>query len=290
MATETGMISEVERTLAGLLEEARPAVLFEAMRHAVMAGGKRIRPQICLASAVAAGGRMEDALFPACAIELLHSYTLVHDDLPAMDNDTMRRGQPSVWAKYGEADAILAGDALQALAFRTAAQTPRNVDKVLAELGEAAVGVVRGQVEDVARQRLTTNDQRLTTNDDFIYRHKTADLFIAAAAMGALAGGGSNEDVARLRAYALNLGMAFQHTDDLQDGDSPYPVEETRQKVVCLTAAAIAALDGLPGDTAPLAVLAERIVATYHPSAKCDIIKASFSLTTKRKAEDGYQG
>ena len=255
------MLTRLEQELAGLLVEARPAVLFESMRHAVMAGGKRIRPQICFASAVAAGGRMEDALFPACAIELLHSYTLVHDDLPAMDNDAMRRGQPSVWAKYGEADAILAGDALQALAFRTAAQTPRNVDKVLAELGEAAVGVVRGQIEDVARQQSTTNDQRLTTNDDFIYRHKTADLFVAAATMGAWAGGGSDEDVARLRAYALNLGLAFQHADDLLDGDSPYPAEETRQKIAHLTAAAVAALDGLPGDTAPLAVLAERLAA-----------------------------
>ena len=277
------MLARVESLLAGLLDEARPAALFEAMRHAVLAGGKRIRPQICLASAVAVGGRMEDALYPACAIELLHSYTLVHDDLPSMDNDKLRRGQPSVWAKYGEANAILAGDALQALAFRTAAQTPRNVDKVLAELGEAAVGVVRGQVEDIARQRPTTGDQPPTPNsqlptpnDDFIYRHKTADLFVAAAAMGAWAGGGSDEDVARLRAYALNLGLAFQHADDLQDGDSPYPVEETRQKVVRLTAAAVATLDGLPGETAPLAALSERIVSTYHPSAKCDIINSSF--------------
>ena len=253
------MLTRLEQELAGLLVEARPAVLFEAMRHAVMAGGKRIRPQICFASAVAAGGRMEDALFPACAIELLHSYTLVHDDLPAMDNDMMRRGQPSVWAKYGEADAILAGDALQALAFRTAAQTPRNVDKILAELGEAAVGVVRGQIEDVARQQSATNSQLPTPNDDFIYRHKTADLFVAAATMGAWAGGGSDEDVARLRAYALNLGLAFQHADDFLDGDSPYPVEETRQKIAHLTAAAVAALDGLPGDTAPLAVLAKRL-------------------------------
>ena len=139
------ILEQIEKTLAELLAEARPAALFEAMRHAVLGGGKRIRPQLCLASAAVVGGCAEDALYPACAIELLHSYTLVHDDLPAMDNDTMRRGKPSVWAAFGEATAILAGDALQALAFQTAARAPRNGEKILAALGEAAVGVVRGQ-------------------------------------------------------------------------------------------------------------------------------------------------
>ena len=155
------MLAKVERTLAGLLEDARPVVLFEAMRHAVMGGGKRIRPQLCMAAAVAVGGRAEDALYPACAIELLHSYTLVHDDLPSMDNDAMRRGRPSVWAKYGEATAVLAGDALQALAFQTAVRAPRHADKILAALGEAAVGVVRGQAEELA-QPSTLNPQPTT--------------------------------------------------------------------------------------------------------------------------------
>ena len=257
--------ARLERELAELLKEDRPAVLFDAMRYAVMAGGKRIRPQLCFASAVAVGGIEEDALFPACAIELLHGYTLVHDDLPPMDNDTMRRGQPSVWAKYGEANAILAGDALQALAFRTAARAPRNAGKILAVLAEAAVGVVRGQVEDLSRQPPPAsrpsplNSQPPTPDYDFICRHKTADLFVAAAAMGAFAGGGSDDAVARLRIYALNLGLAFQHEDDLLDGDSPYSADETRRKVDDLTAAAIAALDGLPGDVAPLATLAKRL-------------------------------
>ena len=105
----------IEKTLDEVLpkEGERPAELSEAMRYAVGAGGKRIRPLICLASAVAVGGKAEDARYPAAAIELLHNYTLVHDDLPAMDNDTERRGKPSVWAKFGEANAILAGDALR---------------------------------------------------------------------------------------------------------------------------------------------------------------------------------
>ena len=145
------ILEQIEPTLTELLAETRPAPLFAAMRHAVLGGGKRIRPQLCLASSAVVGGRAEDALYPACAIELLHSYTLVHDDLPAMDNDTMRRGKPSVWAAFGEATAILAGDALQALAFQTAARAPRNGEKILAALGEAAVGVVRGQSEELAK-------------------------------------------------------------------------------------------------------------------------------------------
>jgi geranylgeranyl diphosphate synthase type II len=243
------MVKLIEKALDKLLSEARPAVLFDAMRHAVLSGGKRVRPQICLSAAVAVGGRVEDAINPACAIELLHSYTLVHDDLPSMDNDTQRRGLPTVWAKYGEANAILAGDALQSLAFRAAAMAPRNSDRIVAELADAGVGVVRGQVEDLDGDDV-----------DFIYRHKTADLFVAAAVMGAYAGGGSDADVERLRSYAMNLGLAFQFEDDLLDGDSPYSKDETERRISDLTAAAVAALDGLPGDTSFLASLAERLV------------------------------
>ena len=124
--------------------EGRSALLKEAMRYAVGTGGKRIRPLVCLFSAKAVGGKMEDAVYPAVAIELLHNYTLVHDDLPAMDNDRERRGKPTVWAKYGQANAILAGDALLALAYRTAARAPRNVVQIIDELGEKGVGVVEG--------------------------------------------------------------------------------------------------------------------------------------------------
>lgn len=251
MATADEMAAMVEDALRELLAGSRPAVLHDAMRHAVLCGGKRVRPLLCLASSMAVGGSIKDALFPACAIELLHSYTLVHDDLPSMDNDTMRRGQPSVWAKFGEANAILAGDALQALAFSAAARAPRNAGKVVSALGDAAVGVVRGQVEDISDDR---------GDIDFIYRHKTADLFVAAAAMGAYAGGGSDTDAERLRTYALNLGLAFQFEDDLLDGDSPYAKAETERKIADMTKSAIAALDGLPGDTGFLSSLAARLV------------------------------
>ena len=253
-----GYLEMIEAALDAALpgEGFRPAVVAEAMRWAVEGGGKRIRPQICLASAVAAGGRAEDALMPACAIEVLHSFTLVHDDLPAMDNDTVRRGKASVWAKFGEANAILVGDALQALAFDLAARSPRNAAAVVAELATRAVGVVRGQVEDLALARGGGASADMV---DFVYEHKTADLFMASAVMGALAAGAAEEHVERLRRFALKLGLAFQYEDDLLDGDSPYARDVTERLVHETTAAAIEALKGLPGDTSFLASLAERL-------------------------------
>ena len=257
----------IEKTLDEVLpkEGERPAELSEAMRYAVGAGGKRIRPLICLASAVAVGGKAEDARYPAAAIELLHNYTLVHDDLPAMDNDTERRGKPSVWAKFGEANAILAGDALQALAFKAAANASRNVAEIVAALGAAGVGVVQGQVEDLKREGGTDGASGGPAPVpvevvDFVYTHKTADLFVAAATMGGYAGGGDASSVGKLRTFALNLGLAFQYEDDLLDGDSPFPREKTESLVHETTAAAIAALAGLPGDTSFLRALAQKLV------------------------------
>ena len=258
-------IGLIEKTLDEVLPKSggRPAELSAAMRYAVGAGGKRIRPLICLASAVAVGGKAEDARYPAAAIELLHNYTLVHDDLPAMDNDTERRGKPSVWAKFGEANAILAGDALQALAFKVAANAPRNVAEIIAALGAAGVGVVQGQVEDIARVVASGSnvlDVPFVPDVPFIYTHKTADLFVAAATMGGYAGGGDAASVEKLRKFALNLGLAFQYEDDLLDGDSPYSREKTESLVRETTVAAIAALEALPGDTSFLKALAEKLV------------------------------
>ena len=252
----------VERTLDEVLPKSggRPAELSAAMRYAVGTGGKRIRPLICLASAVAVGGSAEDARYPAAAIELLHNYTLVHDDLPAMDNDTERRGKPTVWTKFGEANAILVGDALQALAFEAAANAPRNVAEIIAALGAAGVGVVQGQVEDIARACALGSDVPSVPDVSFIYTHKTADLFVAAATMGGYAGGGDAASVEKLRTFALNLGLAFQYEDDLLDGDSPYSREKTEALVRETTAASIAALAGLPGDTSFLKALAEKLV------------------------------
>ena len=260
-------IGLIEKTLDEVLPKSgeRPVELSEAMRYAVGAGGKRIRPLICLASAVAVGGSAEDARYPAAAIELLHNYTLVHDDLPAMDNDTERRGKPTVWTKFGEANAILAGDALQALAFKAAANAPRNVAEIVAALGAAGVGVVQGQVEDLKREGGKDGASGGPASVpvevvDFVYTHKTADLFVAAATMGGYAGGGDAASVEKLRIFALNLGLAFQYEDDLLDGDSPFSKEKTDSLVRKTTEAAVAALAGLPGDTSFLEALAEKLV------------------------------
>ena len=263
------LLALVESTIDEVLPrpEDRAAVLFEAMRYAVGTGGKRIRPLICLASSVAAGGAAEDARYPAAAIELLHNYTLVHDDLPAMDNDVERRGKPTVWKKFGEANAILSGDALLSLAYMVAVKSPRNVSAVVDVLGEMGVGVVMGQVEDIRLAQSAATDVAYGGSKpppadtvDFIYRHKTADLFIAAAKMGALAGGGDAVSVAKLGDFALNLGLAFQYEDDLLDGDGLRPADETRRLVDETTTAALAALDGLSGDASFLRDLARSLV------------------------------
>ncbi len=253
----------------------RPAELAEAMRHAVLSGGKRLRPILCLAAAEAAGGKVDEAIHAACAVELLHTYTLVHDDLPCMDNDTLRRGQPTVWAKYGEAMAVLVGDALQTLAFETLAHTtassPSVVARLVSELAQAAGanGVIAGQVEDIQFAGAPTRDII-----NYVFQHKTADLFRAAVRLGGIAGGASTKDLEHLSRYGNNLGIAFQIVDDLLDAhqahsdDKPeltclgiMSEEEARACAKTTTTEAIASLKGLPGDTEPLAALANELLA-----------------------------
>ena len=271
------MIERIEKALDAALPAAdvRPVALSQAMRWAVMGGGKRVRPQICLMAAQAAGGRVEDAIQAACAIELLHSYTLVHDDLPAMDNDTARRGQPSVWAKFGEATAILAGDALQALAFRLAAQAPHNAADIVSVLGRAAVAVVEGQVEDLNalngfNDSNALNGPQALEKLDGIFERKTAALFAAAAEMGALAAEAPASVVTRLRTYGHALGMAFQYQDDLLDGEDDsfsslriLGRDEVRRRIADYTATAAEALEDLPGkgDVSPLVEMAALLAA-----------------------------
>ncbi|HQL52003.1 MAG TPA: polyprenyl synthetase family protein [Kiritimatiellia bacterium] len=255
--------------------ETQPAILAEAMRHAVLSGGKRLRPILCLAAAEAAGGSAADACCAATAVELLHTYTLVHDDLPCMDNDLLRRGQPTVHARYGEAVAVLTGDALQTLAFEVLASTPERrtgtVARLVKELAAAAgaAGVIAGQVEDI---RYAAAPTRAVI--DFVFQHKTADLFKAACRLGAIAAGGDDDTaVDRLARFADGLGFAFQIVDDLLDAQEALadgtpelsclavmPADAARDWARSLTAQAVDALDGLPGETAPLAALADRLL------------------------------
>ena len=213
--------SQVETALDRFLPDAdtQPGVLHEAMRYAVFTGGKRLRPILCMAAAEACGGEADAALLPGCAVEVLHTYTLVHDDLPCMDDDDERRGKPTVHVAFGETNAVLAGDALQALAFELVGRTPStnrwSASDFVKELAIAAgsKGVVGGQVADlgVAGRRPSTEEIA------FIHEHKTADLFRAALRLGAMAANGSAERVKALGRYALALGLAFQITDDLLD-------------------------------------------------------------------------
>jgi geranylgeranyl pyrophosphate synthase len=265
--------AEVERRLPTVLPDmaARPVVLGEAMRHAVLVGGKRLRPILCLAAAEAAGGPAAAAWPAALAVELLHAYTLVHDDLPCMDNDLIRRGQPTVHAKFGEAVAVLTGDALQALAFAVAASgPPATAARLVAELAAAAgaAGVVGGQVEDIA-----WGGRADAATVRYVHQHKTADLFRAAARMGAIAGGGDAAAIARLGEYANELGLAFQIVDDLLDDPAGKPgrppelsclhvmdASAARRLAAQHTARATAALTGLPGPAEPLAALVGKLL------------------------------
>ena len=262
----------------------RPTVLHQAMRHAVLAGGKRLRPVLCLAAAEACGGAAEAALLPGAALELLHTYTLVHDDLPAMDDDDLRRGRPTAHIAFGEANAILAGDALLTLAFGWLAECPapppwRPTD-LIAELARAGghAGVIAGQVEDLASEGVTPTAEQL----QYIHTHKTGDLLVAAVRMGAMAAGADAAAVERLTRYGQTAGLAFQIADDILNATSTaaqlgkaagsdaargkmtyvalYGVEPARQEARRLVGEAVAALDGLPGEVEPLTALARHVV------------------------------
>ena len=257
MLNEQEMLSYFETELESFAKRycARPAELRQAVLYSLSSGGKRIRPLISMLAASAAGGNWKHAIHSSMAIELLHTYTLIHDDLPSMDNDVMRRGKPTVWKVFGETNAILSGDVLQALSFKAASLSAVNTGKIVAELADGAIGVVAGQVEDIRREKNSRE-----ADIDFIYRHKTADLFVASARMGAYSALASDEVAQKMGEFALNLGLAFQFQDDLLDGDSPYGEEETRRIIESKTQCALRCLEGFPGDIENLVNLSERLV------------------------------
>jgi geranylgeranyl diphosphate synthase type II len=202
-------------------ESDRPATLHRAMRYSVFAGGKRLRPILVIAGAEAVGGRMDDVMPTACAMELIHTYSLVHDDLPAMDDDDFRRGVPTNHKVFGEAMAILAGDALLTLAFRLIAANfevaaePRRLGAVLADVADAAghAGMVGGQVVDLESEGRQVDAGTV----DYIHAHKTGALIRASLRVGAIICGGRPADVEALGAAGSGLGLAFQIVDDVLD-------------------------------------------------------------------------
>ncbi len=193
----------------------------EAMRYSALAPGKRLRPCMVLAACEAVGGMVSAALDAACAVELVHAFSLIHDDLPAIDNDSLRRGMPTCHIKFGEATALLAGDALFALAFEAVSglqATPERVVQVIRSLAKASGrdGLVGGEIVDV----LSEGKSFTAADLEFIHARKTGSLIAASCEIGAILGGGSGEVCSAMKAYGEKVGLAFQVADDLLNEES----------------------------------------------------------------------
>ena len=195
--------------------------VLSAVKYSLMAGGKRIRPILCLSAAEAVNGKSEEVIRAACALEMIHTYSLIHDDLPAIDNDSLRRGQPTCHVAFDEATAILAGDALLTLAFQIlSSNKPSSVRNrasiwldVLHQIALASglQGMVEGQMQDIASEGL-----QLTLNDlEKMHALKTGALIEVSVYSGAVLGGGNPEQIKQLGTYARNIGLAFQVADDI---------------------------------------------------------------------------
>jgi geranylgeranyl diphosphate synthase type II len=276
----------VDAALDSSLPIIRPEKIYEAMRYSLLAGGKRLRPILCLSTCDLMGGSLEMAMPTACALEMIHTMSLIHDDLPAMDNDDYRRGKLTNHKVYGEDIAILAGDALLSYAFEYVATQTRNVAlenlvDVVARLGRTvgAAGLVGGQVLDLeseGKEDITVDTLK------FIHTHKTGALLETSVLSGAILAGATPEDVKRLSRYAQNIGLAFQIVDDilditstqeelgktagkdLRDQKATYPslwgLEESRKQAQQLVNEAIAQLTPYGDKATPLIAIANFIV------------------------------
>lgn len=213
-------LERVEQALAQWVPLQAPAGLGEAMRYAVLGGGKRLRPLLALAASESLGGNAQAALRAACAVELIHAYSLVHDDMPCMDNDVLRRGKPTVHVKFGQATALLAGDALQALAFELLTPLDGSVPeaiqaKLCALLARAAgeAGMAGGQAIDLASVGAALNEAQLKK----MHELKTGALLQASVMMGAACGAATQQQSQALLTYGHAMGLAFQVVDDILD-------------------------------------------------------------------------
>jgi geranylgeranyl diphosphate synthase, type II len=265
-----------------------PQSIHDAMRYSLFAGGKRLRPILCLESA-----RMfcdpPDAAFPAaCAIEFIHTYSLIHDDLPALDNDDLRRGKPTCHKKFGDAIAILAGDALLTLAFETLAKSqiePRRSVCLVAEVSQAAGtvrGMVGGQVADLEAERKAVGLDAL----EYIHRSKTAALIRAAIVSGAIAGGAADGDVDRLRSFGESIGWAFQVVDDILDvEESSAALGKTAGKDQAQQKATYPALIGLEKSREKANELAGQAIAELSPfGVRADRLRQLAEFLVARRA------
>ncbi len=213
------------------LEEFMPAIypedIFKSMKYTVLLPGKRLRPVMCLESCRMFGGNIEDAIPTACAIEMLHAQTLIHDDLPCMDNDDFRRGKPTNHKVFGEANAVLAGDALLTFAPQTVLKNSKNLGcekliKIMEEYFHAAgaYGVIAGQVVDIESEKNYPENAQETL--EYIHTHKTADLFKLALRAGAIIADASDKEIEAITEFGQNMGVAFQIADDILDETSTF--------------------------------------------------------------------
>ena len=275
--------TELDRLLPA--EEEPPRRIHQAIRWSVFAGGKRFRPALLFASGEAFGAEQGSLLPAACSLEMIHTYSLIHDDLPAMDDDDLRRGRPTCHVQFDEATAILAGDALQTLAFKTIAVhqrlTPDVRVRLISEIAEAAGtprGMVAGQAED-----LEAESREVTSGElESIHLLKTGALIVAAARCGAIIAGASESDFERVTSYADRLGLLFQITDDLLDvtatvaalGKTPgkdarsekatypavYGITSARERAIAVHAEACSALQRINQPTERLTAIADFIL------------------------------
>lgn len=239
-------------------------IIYDAMRYSVFNGGKRIRPALVLESARVTKGGTADALCLACAIEMIHTYSLIHDDLPSMDNDDMRRGKPSCHVKYGEAAAILAGDALLTLAFDTMARikNSRKVSEIVLEVSKAigASGMIGGQIMDL---KVKDEGKIDLPTIEYISIRKTGSLIKTAVKIGAIVSNARQKEIKALEAYGENIGLAFQVADDMLDGEGYAEVlgiSAAREEAESLAERAKSSLDIFGRRAARLKEIADFIV------------------------------
>ena len=205
----------IDERLSGIVDRIHHGRLREAAQHSTLGGGKRIRPIIALRTALMLGSTVEDALPAACAFELIHAFSLVHDDLPALDDDDMRRGRPTTHKAFGECVAVLTGDLLQSLAFVVAGESPRNPERVTAEVAQATWEMIEGQTWDTIGMFPEALDEAASL--ELIHRNKTAALIKRAARAGAIAADAREEDMVQVDRWGAAVGLMFQVVDDILD-------------------------------------------------------------------------
>jgi geranylgeranyl diphosphate synthase type II len=280
----------IEAALDRLLpaESAPPPSIHQAMRYSVFAGGKRIRPVFCLEAARIFSADIASAIPVGCALEFIHTYSLIHDDLPALDNDDLRRGKPTCHKKFGEANAILAGDALLTLAFEILSKAPlepaRSVS-VIQEIAAAAGtvnGMVGGQVADLEAERRPVD----ATTLEYIHRSKTAALIRASVVAGAICGGANEADVERIRRFGDSIGWAFQVVDDILDvEESSAALGKTAGKDRAQQKATYPALFGLEKSRQFASELANKAMDELAPyNARADRLRQVAEFLIARRA------